>query len=159
MTAKKNSMFYYYFYMPLYKRIYACRISRNREMYSNSSNDSSSSNGSYREERPECHPQTQRRRRQSARGSASVCSSDSDEPQVAKWSISEYDSDGKPCLYTCRFCPRQTKREGDMVRHLESIKHQAKAYYCNCRSSFTRIDALMRHIRRSRNKTLHRVAK
>jgi hypothetical protein len=44
----------------------------------------------------------------------------------------------------------RTDSKGDMDRHLECLDHQGHSYHCvlECRKSFTRRDALIRHIRK-----------
>jgi len=59
--------------------------------------------------------------------------------------------------YRCDLClekiPAQLhvcRREGDMARHLQSLKHTAKSFFCSnpgCSSGYTREDALKRHMK------------
>ena len=56
--------------------------------------------------------------------------------------------------YRCTLCFEKNKlrlcnREGDMTRHLQSLKHRPKSFFCpnsGCSSTFTRQDALKRHL-------------
>ncbi|KDR78633.1 hypothetical protein GALMADRAFT_137661 [Galerina marginata CBS 339.88] len=72
----------------------------------------------------------------------------------------ENDGDNKPyktlrdsahrLVYQCRICPSfRTHASGDMNRHLESLIHMPPSHYCyipGCDKSFTRKDALKRHV-------------
>lgn len=59
-----------------------------------------------------------------------------------------------PCLESgnVQLC----RRDGDILRHLQSKKHAAKSYFCSrCASAFTRKDALKRHTNKCFAKVLH----
>ena len=59
------------------------------------------------------------------------------------------DEDGRR-IYQCPTCPKiRTRNLGDMRRHLDSLCHQDPGYRCvpKCSKAFTRLDALVRHIR------------
>ena len=60
----------------------------------------------------------------------------------------------KGMQYRCTLCwkdkiPHYCDREGDMARHLQSLKHAEKQFVCpksGCSKSYTRKDALKRHL-------------
>jgi hypothetical protein len=69
--------------------------------------------------------------------------------------------------FRCTLCFQKDQlhvcnREGDMMRHLQSLQHQPKSFYCRnsgCSGAFTREDALKRHknkcgVRSSRTTTI-----
>ena len=56
--------------------------------------------------------------------------------------------------YRCDLCFKDghehlCSREGDIMRHLQSLRHKPRSFFCpnsRCSSSFTRQDALKRHM-------------
>jgi uncharacterized Zn-finger protein len=102
-------------------------------------------------------PETKKRRRKEIE--KSVESTDSEFIEESDWesvhkkfSRQKINNTGR-WRYRCTLCLKDNKlhlckREGDMMRHLLSLKHTPKSFFCTnhgCTKAYTRRDALKRH--------------